>query len=149
MPTCWRSRALRRTSPPECRTRPPMSCGGRWTSSSCPRRRGSGGSRRPPLPPAPPIPPPYSTMGPWSTRRGARGGGGVGVPARPAVAPSAADARALLDDGPVVVKERLHGPTHVNPLISSDPDEVARRLEEVVALGAQPLVQPVVRGRLM
>jgi predicted ATP-grasp superfamily ATP-dependent carboligase len=65
--------------------------------------------------------------------------------AAPAAATSVEDARRLVAAGPVIVKERLHGPTHVNPLISSDPDEIDRYVREV----AQPLVQPVVQGRLM
>lgn len=68
----------------------------------------------------------------------------VGLEAPP-TATSAADARALLDSGPVIVKERLHGPRHANPLVSSDPDEVERRIREIEA----PVVQPVVRGTLM
>jgi predicted ATP-grasp superfamily ATP-dependent carboligase len=81
----------------------------------------------------------------------------VGLSA-PAAATSASEAAALLDDGAesVIVKERLHGgtgaggrPTHVNPLVSRDPGEVSTRVEEVLAAGALPLVQPVVQGRLM
>ena len=65
--------------------------------------------------------------------------------AAPEGATSATAARRLAAAGPVIVKERLHGPSHVNPLISSDPDEVARSVREI----ADPLVQPVVQGRLM
>jgi predicted ATP-grasp superfamily ATP-dependent carboligase len=69
--------------------------------------------------------------------------------ASPAAATSATGARELAAAGPVIVKERLHGPVHVNPFVSDDANQVARRVEEVEALGAEPLVQPVVRGVLM
>src|SRR5438067_2762 len=40
-------------------------------------------------------------------------------------------------------------PARVTRLLSRDAAEVQRRLEEVVAVGAEPLVQPVVQGTLM
>lgn len=63
--------------------------------------------------------------------------------AAPPTATSVEDARELVAAGPVVVKERLHGATHFNPVVSSDPDEVEREMRD------QLLVQPVVQGRLM
>jgi predicted ATP-grasp superfamily ATP-dependent carboligase len=79
----------------------------------------------------------------------------VGLAAPPS-ATSAAEAHERFGPGPAIVKERLHGspggdgrPTHLNPLISADSDEVDRRVGEIRAAGAEPIIQPVVSGELM
>ncbi|MFL5886917.1 MAG: ATP-grasp domain-containing protein [Thermoleophilaceae bacterium] len=77
--------------------------------------------------------------------------------AAPPVASSAEEAVARFAGGrPVIVKERLHGsvgaggrPTHVDPLITTDPGEVARRVAKIEAAGAVPMIQPAVSGTLM
>jgi predicted ATP-grasp superfamily ATP-dependent carboligase len=79
----------------------------------------------------------------------------AGLPVPPA-AGSVPEARSLFGAGPAIVKERLHGatggdgrPTHVNPLVSADDGELERRVAEVRAAGAEPMIQPVIEGDLM
>jgi predicted ATP-grasp superfamily ATP-dependent carboligase len=74
----------------------------------------------------------------------------------PETANSGEEARARWGARPVVVKERLHGavgagglPTHLDPLTTTDPDEIDRRAEEIAVAGGTPLIQELVAGRLM
>jgi predicted ATP-grasp superfamily ATP-dependent carboligase len=74
----------------------------------------------------------------------------------PPVAGSGAEARERWGAGPTIVKERLHGTptaaaafTHLAPQAFFDPASVDRRIEELRAAGAVPLVQPLIEGQLM
>jgi predicted ATP-grasp superfamily ATP-dependent carboligase len=74
----------------------------------------------------------------------------------PETAASGAEARARWGARPVIVKERLHGavgadglPTHLNPIVVTDPDEIDRRAQEIADAGATPFIQALVEGRLM
>jgi predicted ATP-grasp superfamily ATP-dependent carboligase len=76
--------------------------------------------------------------------------------ATPPVAASGTEARERWGAGPSIVKERLHGTstaggafTHLAPQALVDPAAVDRRVQEIRAAGAVPVVQPMIEGRLM
>jgi predicted ATP-grasp superfamily ATP-dependent carboligase len=77
-----------------------------------------------------------------------------GIAAPPSAA-SASEARERWGDGPAVVKERLHTPpadggrSHLATLAFPDVAAADRRVSELRAAGAEPVVQPLLDGQLM
>jgi predicted ATP-grasp superfamily ATP-dependent carboligase len=75
--------------------------------------------------------------------------------ATPPEAASASEGRERWGDGPVIVKERLHGTqtaagafTNFAPESFTDAVAVDRRIQEIQAAGGHPLVQPLIEGQL-
>ncbi|MGE5700849.1 MAG: ATP-grasp domain-containing protein [Arthrospira platensis] len=76
--------------------------------------------------------------------------------ATPPSAPSAGEARALWGEGPVVVKESLHGTfnaagefNHLAPESYPDTTAAEPHVERIRMAGGEPLVQPLIAGDLM
>jgi predicted ATP-grasp superfamily ATP-dependent carboligase len=75
--------------------------------------------------------------------------------ATPPEAASAAEGRKRWGNGPVIVKERLHGTqtaagafTNFAPEVFTDDAAVDRRIQEIQAAEGNPLVQPLIEGQL-
>src|SRR5438270_634432 len=75
--------------------------------------------------------------------------------AAPPSAGTEREARDRWGEGPAVVKERLHlppvdgGRSHLATLAFPDVDAAGRRMRELRAAGAEPVVQPLLEGQLM